>query len=620
MVLRVGLYMVYRKGLYKGSLPHWVALLTKKLKSRNNGGITCISHLTNFLTIRKTPIVSHHMSKQTNAAKRVTRDLKDLIKDPLPSIAIQPLNGNIFKLHCNAKLLEGAYSGLTVHFVIDIPEGYPHVSPAGSIAPSFPFSDQEHSHIHGHSICNDYLSNFEGWFQHMDGGQVKAGTGWNPAITLRTLLIVLQPFFADHELKHVDDEFVSDLRRRIQEYQCPDCGHTDEAPVPMFVEDEEEVDEVKEQEEEEKEVEKDQGPMIRQRAEEILVCSISKANVFEDKTMILGYPLHLGYDKRDRLWLQIIPEPISYDQYATQIQQAGIDALLNFTKVHFKTATGKPYNTWLPIFINEEHFNRSLEHFKNGISVISNGIAGTKENDFNPQMVLRVLPALINKNTVWMMKGDIHESESAIYAYCHYLRLFMRFLSMYPELKVQIDNEVTLFLASSDNRNKTAVPDIGEFLIKLALSSFSFEDNAVKTPILVEYFARQIFWIGQGDPTAMKEPDGNKRLQKMFDLAAVSNKLLVFNVMAAKTFIFKDVTTRLDSRFGIPPGPIVTTFQGVIKRIKDIPNYRTLMQAIGYTDVIKGPIVMDNFLRAAISMSYRQRYTRLPRQNQRTRK
>jgi len=575
--------------------------------------------------------------QNNNAVKRITRDLKDLIKDPLPFIAVQPLNGNMFKLHCNIKLLEGAYKGIIVHFVIDIPHTYPQGSPAGSIAPGFPFSGNEHSHIHGSSICNDYLSNFAGWFQHLDNGQIKAGTGWNASITIRTLLIVLQPFFAEHELAHVTEEFVADLRKRISAYRCPDCGHSADAPVPMFIEDDETEQEQAQQDPVDQE-QQQQDPANQQeqpdnqeqeqqqqqdnhqdtpeshlaRASSILVCSVSKTTVFEDKTMILGYPLNLGYDKRNRLWLTIIPEPISYDQYAIEIQQAGDNALDNFTKVHFKTATGKPYNTWLPVYINEEHFNRSLEHFKNGISVISNGIAGTKENDFNPQMVLRVLPALINKNTVWMMKGDIHESESAIYAYCHYLRLFMRFLQLYPELVTQIDNEVKEFIGAKNNRsrNKRVVPDIGEFLIKLFLSSYSFANPAVKTPILVEYFARQFFWIYKEDPNIWTIPDWNNMMHRFFELTQVSNKLLLFNVMAAKTFIFPNVTSKLDERYGLPPASVVENFQGIIKRIKEVDNYRTLMQAIGFTDVIKGPGHMHNFMKACATMSDRQRYTR----------
>lgn len=45
-----------------------------------------------------------------------------------------------------------------------------------------------------------------------------------------------------------------------------------------------------------------------------------------------------------------------------------------------------------------------------------------------------------------------------------------------------------------DNRNKRYVPDIGEFLIKIALSK-KYAFDTIQKYVYEEYFARQIYWI-----------------------------------------------------------------------------------------------------------------------------
>lgn len=185
---------------------------------------------------------------------------------------------------------------------------------------------------------------------------------------------------------------------------------------------------------------------------------------------------------------------------------------------------------------------------------------------------------------------------------------------MYPELQTDINREVKEFVLGKVNnfkcvdRSKSKVPNIGEFIVKLFLSTHDYNDKKVKTALLEEYFARQIFWMKQKVNFSMLRCT---TLLRYFEAAEVSNRLLAFNILAAKTFIIKGVTGRLDANYGLPPSHIVQYFQNEIKKIKNITAYNSLISFINYSDVITSAQDMVDFLKKAINISNAQGYTKI---------
>ena len=84
------------------------------------------------------------------------------------------------------------------------------------------------------------------------------------------------------------------------------------------------------------------------------------------------------------------------------------------------------------------------------------------------------------------------------------------------------------------------MPDIGEFLIQIALST-KYQFNQIKKFVYEEYFARQIYWIQRNDAVGNLLEIQTKDLNEIFKAAKVSNHLLVFNLEMAQTFIFSGV-------------------------------------------------------------------------------
>jgi len=103
-----------------------------------------------------------------------------------------------------------------------------------------------------------------------------------------------------------------------------------------------------------------------------------------------------------------------------------------------------------------------------------------------------------------------------------------------------MNNTIENFTRDLSNRNKKSVPDIGEFLIQIALATkYQFEE--IKQYVYEEYFARQIYWIQRSGVVQNLLDIQTKNLSDIFKAVKVSNHLLVFNLEMAQTFIFSGV-------------------------------------------------------------------------------
>lgn len=533
------------------------------------------------------------MAARAVATRRVLRDLQDLEKDPIPGVSVTPVSDDIFHLHLNVTIPEGPYEGIVIHMALHIPDTYPLSAPAGRIAPNFPYTSQEHSHIHGQELCNDQLSNYSGYFAAIDGGTIQAGAGWRSGCSLRGLCIMLSSFFVETDLSPPTQDSVSQLRARILRFVCPECPSTGLVvypPIPQA--------EIAGQLE---------TPNILTRARENLMCQVSREN-FVDNTVTLGYPIKLVTDHRGRLQITLYPDMISYDIYMTDLQRVG------FSRGGMsRTPSGQPYNRWLPIYISEEHFQKNLICIKHTVSVLAKGDSGVAENDFVPEHILTVFPCLLNKMILAMTEGTLHESESAILAYSHYHRLFTRLLEMYPELSQRITEDVRWFIADRKRRNKKCTPDIGEFIVKLSVcKDYKWNDPNVLKFVIEEYFARQVYWVTQKVPlTELHRLDPPRRLFETFKFTGVSNKILAFNICI--TDLMRETSVQdLDAMLNVPTEAFVQIVQQKIKAIKGIQKYEDLVNMIRLNGVIRTRESMISLLDTAERESFLQGYTRPP--------
>jgi len=213
---------------------------------------------------------------------------------------------------------------------------------------------------------------------------------------------------------------------------------------------------------------------------EKLTCYLTRSNP-EDGDSLMGYPKKLTRDQFGRIHSIPILEILSYEGYMIQLMDNPLKVLdpNRFDQISLRTATGCEYNYWLPIFTTDALYNKYKQHILNAFSVFKFGIEGKKELDFELGHILNIFPCLLNKMVINLQKGVVFESVAAIEAYAHFLRLFIQLIEEFPILQKIIDRKVSEVLKDANKRNKKNLGDMGEFLIPLAFSSYSFKNTEI---------------------------------------------------------------------------------------------------------------------------------------------
>ena len=554
--------------------------------------------------------------------KRIYKDLDEINRNPLFGASLcMPNQNDPLTLRANLFILDGPYKDLLIHLIIHLPRDYPITGPAANIAPGLNFGHKYHEHLYddlenGNQICADLLTNFRGMY---DGSKL-AKSGWTPAYTLSSVLMQLQVFFADPDYpKHLlpTQEDVEALRKHVREFKSTfqltdgqEVTHSFDSPYPpissMTISQ-------KSTEQISKKKDTSDAQEARRNAEEWLYCAISKCNYFDESNPILGYPLDIRQDQFGRYWPTPVVEMISYEAYILKVTSDPYK-LENYEGVRFKSSFGELYNFWIPVYITEEHYKRAYRHILNAISVVRKGFRGFEANDFQPQMVLEVIPVILNKMLVQILQGKLHQSMAAINAYCHFYRLLIRLLVEFPELQQKIDDSVDAMLKGEANRHKSVLGDMGEFLIKLALSKYGIQNASINEVLLEECLAREVLWVLKAEPRILSQNLKPQNFCKTFmNHVRVSHQLRVVAVETVKLVINASTLSEADNQFGLLPKKTMDLYQKKLAWIRDTVavngNWEVFVSSFKVDRLIRSDEDMAMMLMKAFETSKRQGYT-----------
>jgi len=231
--------------------------------------------------------------------------------------------------------------------------------------------------------------------------------------------------------------------------------------------------------------------------------------------------------------------------------------------------------------------------------------------DFNPVTAAGTMCSILNKLIVSLLKGTLIQSIAAIEAYCQILLLLVKLCDVYPKIRQQIDLDVDDMLKSSSKRHKKQLGDIGEFLVKLALSNRGINDPNVNDILLEEYSARQVFWAVKGDQN-ISDPKMPKRSQAYFTNSLVSHQLFVFNIEAAKTFTNPEMMKKLEANYGFPDDETMKYFLGRIDWVKkNVMNFKVFFECVGLEKKFNEDAgKVNDYVNRAFRISKAQGYTR----------
>ena len=360
------------------------------------------------------------MSKRLIAIKRVTNDMKELNKCPLEGIGIAPIDNDPLKFVVNMELMSGPYRGYKVQLLMRMSENYPINPPKLLIYPNQMIGEHYHHHIFStyhekesyYRFCINLLENEF----NMDTNEEH--TGWNPAYTISSILLQVQNFISDPDMHRIPNQYEIDmLMKSMDSYKRPfydgekQVIHTWKNPFPkmhysndkhkkeMDI-DEEEVIGGKNEINEEKE--KMKVEVINRKKEiikENLTCYFFRENFIDNPEILLGYPIVQSkslYGK-DKIELYPIPQLLTYEAFQMQTSNTQADntnslfGSISAFQPKIKAANNQYFNNWLPIYVNETHYQKNLETIKSAIKTIKN------EAQFTPEQIFDILPIILNK-------------------------------------------------------------------------------------------------------------------------------------------------------------------------------------------------------------------------------
>ena len=453
------------------------------------------------------------MSGRNLALRRINKDIKEIIQNPIEGIGISSLEGDPMKYVVNIMLMNGPYKGYCVQLYLTFPDSYPSKPPKILIYPNQAIDGQYHHHI-----FNDYSTDENGHyfkkfcFDLLDNDFMSTkeeNSGWNPSYTISSILLQVQNFISDPDMhgyipsKSKIKELMDSMKSYSRTFNIiNDDGkkeiikHTWENPFPkMFSKNDDKNEIIIEKKDEISEKEK-----IRiQQIKDNLTCFMLKLNYIDDPDILLGYPIiqNKSYGKKEKMELYPIPELLTYDGYVAQIGKQD-DKLDFYFDIKFKSANNQFYNYWIPIYIDENHYKKNRTAILNSFSVIKYGPLGIKEYDFHPEQIFQVLPNLLNKMIIGMFNGKTNICSSFIRCYFQYVLLFKKLCLEYEkEYSTYVNKILNVVKNNHYNVDKNIIPDIGDFFMLLFFSNKNAYTEPMKKmwKILFEEFViRQAYW------------------------------------------------------------------------------------------------------------------------------
>ena len=463
--------------------------------------------------------------KSSLSIKRISKEIKELYENPIEGIGIISLDNDITKYIVNMKLLTGPYKNYCLQLLLTFSDNYPIKPPKILIYPNQLFDNLYHHHVfndektldeNGKSfkkLCIDLLDN--------DFMSTKEeNTGWNPSYTISTLLMQVQIFLSNPDLSENSmpkpyqiDELMQSMNKYERIFTIKENGnkiikmHTWKEPYPkMYFKENNEINKSL--------ISLDKNKIIKEN----LTCFITKLNIFDDANIIFGYPLV----KKSEI-IYPIAEVLSYEGYLTQLSNE--ESNKSFKQL--KSANNKYYDKWLPIYINNDNFEKNKQTILNSFSVIKYGLLGEKNYDFKPEYISEIMFKLIYK-----MINDIKDKNFS----SSYIRAFFQYILLYKKLSVIYPINIDKYF----NYDFIIRNDISYIIGDLMVSSLfdkidTFEKNllflreSLKNNLAFKFFVEKEDCNLKSPYEFLEYLENNNLLNKMFDAMKFERNLFLYN-------------------------------------------------------------------------------------------
>lgn len=489
------------------------------------------------------------------------RDLEELAKSPVDNVSATPLENNMLEWHCNIR-----QDNIIFHLILFFPPNYPSKSPSAEFVPrGFSYGGGAvKPGRKGTQICLSIFSDFESI--HTEWAS-EVNHGWSPGYTVQTILMNVVSFLAE-SMTTAGSHYTNNLNIS-QNFCCPDCGHSYLIPFPSLrdVVKNPGTDKVAN-------VATDIGSDTPAAAEKpTIVDYVSKVKLTDDGPFsdedIFGYGLIVS-GTPGRAKLNTPCEFLTIQSFND----------MEMTTDKARSVLKEPLSFFLPLFIHPKHGAIIQNDFENVMRALSDGVIVSKDENITVEgMVLKTLPNLMCAILVHLFKDLKQANENSLNGYFSLHRLFLWALDTYSGLQENVEMSIKDFIENESRRKKTVCPDIGQWLMLLAVSK-RYRWHDVAEAYLNECWRRNVMWYIKDDPV-LKQHDIDKeyRLNNTFMRTSVSRNLLAFQVVFLdiawpENMTRDQIIQRYDENWSFPTKAMITEMQTECHKInKEIHTY-----------------------------------------------
>ena len=272
------------------------------------------------------------------------------------------------------------------------------------------------------------------------------------------------------------------------------------------------------------------------------------------------------------------------------------------------------FDGFLPLFIDADHFNRSLPVFERAMVNLCPQLA--YRGQFCRNMVLEVIPAMMVTQMVLIADKGKHCSEKALEGYCQLHRLLLAAVECY-RLQSVVEQRLSSFLSSEKCRTKDGCPAMGQMYALLSVSE-KYTWQHMHSVLMQESFDRAILWVCKTNPALarMNQPDFEMTDDELLEawLAAdrVRLRISMYSVLFVQKIARPDgaplamVESSYDELYGRPSKAQRRVLQEGCQKILEANSWPQYFQCCWLTVPSKQYVL--SLLRQALKNSARKKY------------
>lgn len=513
------------------------------------------------------------------AVTRLIRDLKDLKEDPLIGASCEPLDNNIMVWYGIVIGLEGtAYEGIPIRFTLEFGPEYPNKAPKCYFDVDIKYAGGlSYKDVSGRFVvCLNIFGNLDNVHTEWASQQ----EGWTPSYSVKTILLSMQALMLSDMLSSLPEN-IEAVRVGSKNFKCSLTGHNGASPETWFPQ------------------VIMSGEAFQTQAKKYdpyrdFYCCYVKKDSHADGAE-LGYGISVLNPRGG-----ILSSPCEYL------------SKLAFDEGNRRSSTNVPFEYWLPICIDSNSLEIVMTRFIDCVEKISTAL---KFSGPIEQKVCKVCSSIMCSLVIEVMnKGNnLTANDKFINGYFAVYRLFLEYSKINKKLVTLVNKTLQDFKTKDKSRSKDVVPNIGEMLVALTVSTISWED--ISDIFLLECDARNVFWYCVGNnrsPAQYRELispayTNQDRVTKVFNATRTSQNFVMFQAKFSE--VAKSLTSDvMDSNHGMAPNNLLVELKDTYRVVTSIKNWNEYFHFLKLPNPTVGQ--RNQQLIDAVNVSRKQGYTK----------